>query len=379
MSARFLLLIFLLVGFLAAQAVADTSTTVISAGDTIRITVLGEPDQTKQVLVDSNGMIALPLVKDVHVAGMTTPEAAADIAGRLAKWIKNPDVTVELVQKVRRLVTVAGQVKNPGVYPADQDTRLMEIIGLAGGFGPEADSSKVRITRRGGESPINVNLDEFLAGKNEQANQTVREGDVILVPEKSPSLGNVFVYGSVKSPGLPIQLHDGMRVSHAVSAAGGVVPEMADLARCEIRHKDGSAPVTVDLTKALAGDQDADVLLAAGDTVTVPTQQQTGTYTILGAVNKSGEFPMKPNLTLFQAVAAAGTPAGARLNDVQLARHITGTVKLRALKADLSKVASGKAEDLTLQPGDTIYVPQQHEKFDWLRILGLGLGAAAIF
>jgi polysaccharide export outer membrane protein len=374
-SARTLVIIAIL-ALVAALPTLGVGESTIAPGDTIKISVLGEPDQSKQAIVDADGKIALPLIKDVQVAGKTTAQAASDIGRLLGKWLKNPDVTVEMVAKAKKTVTIAGQVNKPGVYPIESETRLMELVGFAGGLTDAADSTKVRITRRTGD-PVSSNLQEFLSGADESANITLQEGDVVLIPEKSPALGTVYVYGAVRQPGQAVQLREGMRASQAVASAGGVVPETCDLSRVEIKRTELPDAIRVDLAKAMAGDSGSDPVLKSGDVVTVPSRELSGTYTILGSVVRSGEYPITGNMTVSKAVALAGTTQVSKLSDVRVTR--AGEGKPQAIKVNIKDVASGKKQDVALQPGDTVYVPEQGQKIDWMRILGLGLGAAAIF
>lgn len=375
-SARFLILVAILsMAVLPVCLLAAEST--IAPGDTIRITVLGEPDQSKQVVVDDDGRIALPLAKDIQVAGKTTSQAATEIARALSGFIKNPDVTVEMVQRVKRQVTVAGQVRNPGVYALERDTRLMEVLGLAGGMTEAADPAKVTVTRRDTSEPIKCDLQSFLAGNMDTANVILQDGDVILIPERSPSIGTVFVYGPVRQPGVPIQIREGMRVSEAVSSAGGIIPELADTTRCTIRRANAPEPITIDLSRALAGDPSADITLMAGDTITVPTIEQSGTFTIFGSVANPGEFPIKGRMTVAKAVASAGATPRAKITDVTLTRTDASN-KTESMKINLKQVTEGRIADVTVQPGDTIYVPEGRERPDLIRLLGLGVGIAAL-
>lgn len=344
----------------------------ISPGDTLSITVLGEPDYSKQVIVDDDGRIFLPLVKDVSAGGKTTAQVADAVAEALGKFLKNPDVTVELVQKARKQVTVTGQVQNPGVYPLERGTRLMEVVGLAGGFTQTADTAKVAVTRRGQAEAVTCDLKTFLAGRTEEANLVLQDGDVILVPDSSPTLGTVFVYGTVRQPGQPIQIREGMRVSQAVSAAGGIIPEQADTSRAILKRAGQADPVQIDLAKALSGDPSADLTLEPGDTITVPTLETTGTFTIYGAVANSGEYPLRDKLTIARAIAAAGGPTPrAKISDLRITRT-DGSGKAQSVKVDLKKISNGNAADVAVQPGDTIYVPESPERPDRSRIFAIG-------
>ncbi|MEN6371957.1 MAG: SLBB domain-containing protein [Armatimonadota bacterium] len=372
MSVKFLIflaVVVLVIGSGYAQAVEQNA---ICPGDTLRITVLGEPDYSRQAVVDNEGCISLPLASGIHVAGLSTTEAAAIVAKSLGKFLKNPDVTIETVEKARRSVTVSGQVKTPGVYTLQSGTRLMEVVGLAGGFSTTADLARVSVTRRGSTEPVICDLNQFLAGTQEAANIALEDGDVIVVPEMSPTVGVVFVYGAVKQPGQPIQIREGMRISHAISSAGGVIPEQADMLHAELKHEGQTDTVQIDLGKAMANDPSSDLPLRPGDTITVPSIKQLGMFTILGAVNSSGEFPIKENMTVAKAVATAGVSARAKMSALRLTRT-NSDGKTQSMEIDLNKIADGKAQDVAVQAGDTIYVPERAEGVDKGRLITIGL------
>lgn len=372
MSVKFLILFFTIAMVAPAAFAGAAESNVIGPGDTIRISVLNEPDQSRQVVVDSDGCIALPLAKGIHIAGLTTTEAASVVAQALNKYMKNPDVMIETVEKARRSVTITGQVRTPGVYPLQPATRLMEAIGLAGGLSEAADTSGVSVTRRGSTEPIICDLKQFLAGDLESANIILEDGDVILVPESNPTVGVVFVYGAVRQPGQPVQIREGMRVSQAISAAGGLVFEQADLTKATLKHEGQNDTVQIDLGKAMANDTTADLLLQPGDMITVPLLEQGGSYTIFGAVNNSGEFPIKGKMTVSKAIATAGTSSRAKISSLKLTRTDSDG-KLQSMAIDLNKITNGKSQDVALQSGDTIYVPERAEGIDKGRLFAIGI------
>lgn len=377
MSARILGLCIATLLVLIPLAVRADVSSVVGPGDTLKITVLGEQDQTRDIVVDEGGKISLPLAKDIQVAGLTTTDAAAAIAQRLSKFIKNPDVTVELTKKALLQVTVAGQVKTPGVYQIERGTRLMQVIGQAGGFIENADTSSVTVTKRGTPKPLSCNMTSFLTGGDEAANALLDNGDVISVPERNPSVGTVFVYGAVKAPGQPITIYSGMKVSQAISAAGGVLPDQADSTRAILKRGGQGDAVQVDLAKALAGDATADILIQNGDVITVPNMEQNGTFTIYGAVSKAGEFPLKTNMTVAKALANAAVTEQAKVTDVRVTRTDKNG-RTQAIKVNVKNVSEGRAADVALQPGDTIYVPQQPPKTDATRWLAIGASVLAV-
>lgn len=224
---------------------------------------------------------------------------------------------------------------------------------------------------------MTCDMQAFLAGTLATGNISVEDGDVINVPEKNPASGTVFVYGAVKQPGVPISIRDGMRLSQAVSAAGGVLPDQADTTKATLVHQGQTQLVNLDLARALSGDPNCDIVLQPGDTVTVPGLQQVGTYTVYGAVTNSGEFPMKMKMTISKVVATAGAAPSAKIQNVRLTR-VDQNGKTQSYQVDLAKVNNGTAADMEVQPGDTVYVPQQEQRQDVARWAAVALGLVAL-
>lgn len=105
----------------------------ISPGDVVSLSVFGEPDMTFEKLpVDDAGFIQVPLAGPVHVASLTPAQASTLIATKLgARFLRNPEVTLNVVEQPGQTVTVEGQVLKAGTYPVDGQTTLLGAIALA--------------------------------------------------------------------------------------------------------------------------------------------------------------------------------------------------------------------------------------------------------
>jgi polysaccharide export outer membrane protein len=105
----------------------------IVPGDVVSLSVFGEPDLTFEKLpVDDAGFIQVPLVGAVHVASLTPDNASKLIAAKLgARFLRNPDVTLNVIEQTGQTVTVEGQVMKAGSYPTDSQTTLLGAIALA--------------------------------------------------------------------------------------------------------------------------------------------------------------------------------------------------------------------------------------------------------
>lgn len=107
----------------------------ISTGDSIDVTVLYEPDLSLAAAkVDSNGDLQVPLIGIVHASGRTAAEVAADIRDRMgARYLRDPQVTVNVTTFSHQNVTVEGQVTHPGVYDIPNHATLLQSLALAQG------------------------------------------------------------------------------------------------------------------------------------------------------------------------------------------------------------------------------------------------------
>ncbi|MBN8261083.1 MAG: polysaccharide export protein [Xanthomonadales bacterium] len=106
----------------------------IGAQDLLNISVFGVEELTRDVRVNSNGHISLPLVGTVMAGGRTIPELESDLARKYADgYLQRPQVTVFVKEFTSQRITVEGAVKKPGIYPITGRTSLLQAIALAEG------------------------------------------------------------------------------------------------------------------------------------------------------------------------------------------------------------------------------------------------------
>lgn len=326
-------------------------------GDVLEISVLGEESLSGKVPVRDDGTIALPLIGDVEVAGQHPSAITTLLAQRLADYIKDPQVSVQIAERAPLKVVIAGEVKSPGVYFVPCDTRLAEALAQCGGATPDADLSHIALTRSG-EKPRDLDFARFLNDGDETQNPLLVSGDHIRVPRSSAASTNTLrVMGKVARPGL-YEAKPGLTPWDLVSLAGGLAPG-ADPRRTVLKRANGESQ-EIDLTALL--DPQAMVsapVLAPGDALVIPALG-TQVY-LLGAVRNPGPYSLEQGTRLFAAIAAAGgVTETAELEKAYLLRDAGGQqnqvvkhpVNLRRLlvQGDLSA-------DLDLKTGDVLFVP----------------------
>jgi polysaccharide biosynthesis/export protein len=154
----------------------------IGVGDVLHITVWEEPQFTEVAVVRPDGMISLPLVAEVPVAGMTPESAETKLTARLEKFVHKPRVTVT-VQDIRsRMVYVTGEVQRPGAYPLIDSMSVVQLIARSGGPTDFAKRNQVYVLRAGNGARINVNYRKVLKGQSPEQNVELAPGDTVVVP-----------------------------------------------------------------------------------------------------------------------------------------------------------------------------------------------------
>ena len=107
----------------------------ISAGDLLDLNVFDTPELSTKLRVDEHGAVTLPVAGALPVQGLTAEQAGQAIEARFREMniLKDPHVSVTVLEYATQGVTVLGEVKNPGVYPLLGAHGLLDLISAAGG------------------------------------------------------------------------------------------------------------------------------------------------------------------------------------------------------------------------------------------------------
>ncbi len=155
----------------------------IRAGDRLAIDVFGEPElSSDKFRVDNLGYLQLPLIGEMPAAGQSPSELRDEIARRLAKrYLRNPQVTVAVMESVQSSFAIEGQVTEPGVYAVDPSTTLLAAIARAKSPTTIAKLDEVLIFRTVGGQRMGGRFDirEIRAGK--APDPQILAGDTIVV------------------------------------------------------------------------------------------------------------------------------------------------------------------------------------------------------
>jgi polysaccharide export outer membrane protein len=168
----------------AAPAVLPDTGYRIGPGDVLNIEVWKDPVLTRLVTVLPDGRIAYPLVGEMVTADKTLFQLKKEIEGKLARYLQDAVITVEVRQMNSLQIYVLGRVNAPGRTILSTNVNVLQALAIAGGPNAFANRSRIRIFREEGGKTLSLpfDYDDVTAGKNTESNILLRRGDVIFVP-----------------------------------------------------------------------------------------------------------------------------------------------------------------------------------------------------
>lgn len=159
----------------------------IRPGDEIEILVWEQPSFNTLTVVSRMGTIAIPLVGEISVTGLTQDELKRSLEPKLREYIKGEiNLTVLIRNTDTMIVSIIGMVTNPDNYSVADQTSIFRLLATAGGHTELADLTNVKLYRDATpEDYVELNLLEYLeSGQMNSESLTVRPGDIVFVPEK---------------------------------------------------------------------------------------------------------------------------------------------------------------------------------------------------
>lgn len=195
--------------------------------------------------VNAEGKIQFPYVGDIKVEGLTELQARDLLVPRLAKYIKQPEVTIRVITYRSKRVYMDGEIRTPGMVAIDDiPLTLPEAISRAGGVTMQGDRSRISVNRAG--KTYWVDMPRLMASGVDPTAITLRNGDMVRVSPREES--KVFVTGEVTKP-ITLVMHNGrLSLNEALGEAGGVNPQSGDANQIYvIRNANDAQPIVYHL------------------------------------------------------------------------------------------------------------------------------------
>lgn len=198
---RFPLFAALLVPLVAASAALAQDSYRIRPGDVLRIEVLEDAGLNRSLLVTPDGRLSMPLAGSLKAGGRTVDEVQAEMAARLtSNFADTPNVYISVERLAERApagtrsqagaatvdVYVMGEAAKPGKLSVEPGTSMLQLFAEMGGFSKFAAVKRIQLRRveNGAEQVYLLNYRAIEAGTAPEGRMTVREGDVIVVPQR---------------------------------------------------------------------------------------------------------------------------------------------------------------------------------------------------
>lgn len=262
----------------------------IGAGDLLSIYVLQMPSFSRQVRVDNNGDIQIPLVsKSFRAEGETPATLAQSIGDELTReeLARNPIVEVTVRQVLSKPVVIAGAVQRPGTIEVTHPLTLLDAIAQAGGLSQNAGTTAiVTFSTSVGSATRVISLSKLLYQQDLTENMVLHGGESIRIP----TADLVYAVGSLKRPGAyPLVTNQPISAVKILALAGGV-SRPAKLSHSELIHIDPATqartivPLNLD---AILQHKAPDVTLHPGDILYVP--HDGGSDTLQAILRDAGQ------------------------------------------------------------------------------------------
>ncbi|MFH0925366.1 MAG: polysaccharide biosynthesis/export family protein [bacterium] len=264
-SAAILAALILTVSFCYAQE----SDYKIGPEDVLQISVWGNEQLTREVVVRPDGKISYPLLGDLKVSGLCPMEVKEIISSTLIDYVSNPEVTV-IVQDINNYkVYITGSVSSPGVFSLKRRTNLLQLLIMAGGLelAKQANLAKAYILRKG--ERLAVDFEKLISEGDMENNIDLLPEDIIYIPDNFSS--RITVVGEVITPNT-IPFRKGITILDAVLMAGGPTGDAdlndTKLVRMKNGHEKKLKVALKDIMKK--GQLENNVNLEPGDTIIIP-------------------------------------------------------------------------------------------------------------
>jgi len=155
--------------------------------DSVNVTVWRNPELSMSVTVRPDGKITGPLFEDLPALGKDPTTLARDIEKVLAKYVRDPVVTVIVggfVGPYPEQIRILGEAGKPQALPYRQGMTLLDLMIAVGGLTDFADGNKATILRTSeGGKQYAVRLKDLVKRGDISANVDVKPGDILLIPQ----------------------------------------------------------------------------------------------------------------------------------------------------------------------------------------------------
>jgi polysaccharide export outer membrane protein len=329
---------------------------IIGPGDVVELRMFGKENKSYQLPVDRSGVVTLPDIGPLSVAGMTFELMGKSVLERIAKQKIGVEATVSMGPLRSIQIFLMGDVNNPGAYATDALSTVVNALLVGGGIRPTGSMRKVEI-RRQGNVVARLDLYDAMLRGGEKANIRLQSGDTIFVPAVGKRVG---VSGDVLRPAI-YELLNEKTADEAIQLAGGMLPTAyAAQAKLDRVGQEGRRQV-IDLP--MGSPAQRKFALIDGDVLKIPSVigRWDKSVTVAGSFDRPGAYPWKEGVQLGGLLQSyENLPLDTYRPLAIIERTDAGTGTRQFVSINLRNVLKGLQTE-ALQPADRVILLSQKD------------------
>lgn len=326
---------------------------VLGPGDSVRVQLFGNVNGIYEFEVTRDGVLNLPELGPITVAGLPFSEFRQDLNRRVEQMLIGTQVSVTMGQLRTIQVFVLGDANWPGSYVVSSLSTISSALYSSGGISEIGSLRRIQL-KRNGRTVASLDLYDLLLKGDTSGDQRLHPGDVIFIPPVGDTVG---VAGAVRRPAI-YELRGETRVDELVALAGGLRPvAYPSAARIErIDEYNRRVTVSVDIESS----EGSRAKLSDGDTLYIPEvlPRLQGSVTLAGHVQRPGAVELKPGMRIADLIPSANYLLPGADTAYVLIRREDDQNRVYVASANLDDVWSnpGSEENLVLRARDTVHV-----------------------
>ena len=327
---------------------------VLGPGDSIRVQLYGNVTGIYEFEVTRDGILNLPELGPITVAGLPFSEFRRDMNRRVEQMLLGTNISITMGRLRNIQVFVLGYVNRPGSYVVSGLATISSALYRSGGVSRVGSLRDIQL-KRSGNTVARFDLYDALLNGNTSGDHRLQPGDVIFIPPVGPQ---VSVDGAVKRPAI-YEARGETSIADVILMAGGLLPD-AYPRGARIERIEGNEERKV-LSLNVGNQEAATTPARAGDIVIVPhiLPQLEETVTLVGHVHRPGPYQWRTGMRLSDLIGSElELQPGADTGYVLIRREDSKTRHVSAISANLSDaLASPDAPaNIPLQARDMVHV-----------------------
>jgi len=322
----------------------------LGSGDSLKVNLYGKENQSYELAIDQEGMVYLPDLGPLSLAGLSFAEAKQQLINTIDQKMIGVKASISMGQLRSIRVFVLGEAYLPGSYVVSSLSTITNALVLSGGVSTSGSLRNIQLKRRG-KLIQTLDLYDLLLKGDTSNDAQLKSGDVVFIP---PVELTVSIQGEVRRPAIYEIIKDNS-AKQLIALAGGLLstaqPSLTKIQR--ISTNDKKLLLDVDLTQA-----NKSVKIQNGDDIYIPANLGilNGVVTVSGNALRPGIQSWQPGVRISNIIDAVGLSPNTDLEYALIKRYLSPSGELKVISFSLSEVIEhpGSDKDLPLMEQDEL-------------------------